>query len=87
VEEIKFVVQVMQSIGILVKLPIIVRVDKVGAIFMAENLTTSQRTKHVDIRYHFVQEFMEDGFIQINFCPDQEESCRHFYKEHQWAYS
>jgi len=57
----------MQSIGISVKLPIIVRVDNVGAIFMAENLTTSQRTKHVDIRYHFVREFVEDGFIRIIF--------------------
>jgi len=66
-KEIKFVVQVMQSIGISVKLPIIVRVDNVGAIFMAENLTTSQRTKHVDIRYHFVREFVEDRFIQIIF--------------------
>jgi len=62
-KEIKFMVQVMQSLEILVKLVIIVRVDNIGAIFMLENLTTSQRTKHIDIRYHFVHEFMEDGFI------------------------
>ncbi len=62
-KEIKFVVQVMQSIGISVKLPIIVRVDNVRAIVMLENLMTSQRMQHIDIRYHFVHEFMEDGFI------------------------
>jgi len=48
-KEVKFVMQVMMSMGILVKLPIIVRVDNVGAIFMSENVTTSQRTKHMDI--------------------------------------
>ena len=66
-KEIKFIVQVMLSIGIEVELPVIVRVDNVGAIFMAENVSTSPRTKHVDVRYHFVREFVEDGFIKIIF--------------------
>ena len=47
--------------------PIVVHVDNVGAIFMAENVSTSGRTKHVDIRYHYVREFIEDGFIRIVF--------------------
>ena len=34
---------------------------------MTENVTTSNRTRHVDIRYHFVREFVEDGFIKIIF--------------------
>ena len=67
VKEIKFIVQVLESIGVKVKFPIIVRIDNVGAIFMAENVTNSQRTKHVDIRYHFVREFVEDGYIRIIF--------------------
>ena len=66
-KEIKFIVQVLLSIGIEVALPVIVRVDNVGAIFMAENVSTSPRTKHVDICYHFVWEFIEDGFIKIIF--------------------
>ena len=40
-----------------VKLKITVRVDNVGAIFMSENVTTSNRTKHVDTIYSFVNEF------------------------------
>ncbi len=48
-KEVNFMAQVMMSMGIPVKLPIIVHVDNVGAIFMSENVTTSQRTKHVDI--------------------------------------
>jgi len=66
-KEIKFIVQVMLSIGIEVEMPIVVHVDNVGAIFMAENVSTSGRTKHVDIRYHYVREFIEDGFIRIVF--------------------
>jgi hypothetical protein len=53
--------------GIKVKLPIIVQVDNIGAIFMTENVSTSSRTKHVDVMYHFVREYVEDGFIKIIF--------------------
>ncbi len=67
VKEVKFIVQIIQSIGIKVKLPVIIQVDNVRAIFMAENLMTSQCTKHVDICYHFVCEFFADGFIRIIF--------------------
>jgi len=62
----------MKSIDIEVELPIIVRVDNVGAIFMSENVTTSQRTKHVDIRYNYVREFIQDDFIKIIFVKSED---------------
>jgi len=40
-KEIKFIIQVLLSIGIEVELPIIICVDNIGAIFMAENVSTS----------------------------------------------
>ena len=66
-KEVKFIYQVMGSMNLRVKLPIICRVDNVGAIFMAENTSTSPRTKHLDLRYRFITEFIEDGFIKILF--------------------
>ena len=48
-----------------VKLPITVRVDNVGAIFMSENVTTSNMTKHVDTKYRFVNEFVDNRFNEI----------------------
>jgi hypothetical protein len=32
---------------------------------MSENILTGFRIWHLDIRYHFVREFIEDGFIKI----------------------
>jgi hypothetical protein len=66
-KEVRFVFQVLRSMGVKVNLPIIVRVDNVGAIFIGNNVTVSQRLKHIDIRYHFVREYVQDGFIQIIF--------------------
>ena len=57
----------MESIGMEVALPIIVHVDNVGTIFMSENVTATARTRHVDARYHFVREYVKDGYIKIQF--------------------
>ena len=51
VKEVMFVLQLLGSMKIVVKYPVTVRVDKVGAIFMTTNITNTCCTKHVDIRY------------------------------------
>lgn len=55
--------------GIEIKLPILIKVDNVGAIYLSNNFSLSQRTKHIDIRQHFVREFVEDGIIKTIFVP------------------
>ena len=65
--EILFIKQVMEFLRLKIKLPITVNCDNVEAIFLSYIWKTSQRTKHVDIRYHFVREFVEDGIIKIRF--------------------
>ena len=79
-KEIKFIVQVLISMGIPVKLPVIVRVDNVGAIFMSENVSTSSRTKHTDTRYHYVREFVEEGFVKIIFVRSEDNTSDPFAK-------
>ena len=44
-----------------VELPITVHVDNVGAIWLSNNCTTGDRTKHINIRTSFVKEYQEDG--------------------------
>lgn len=79
-KEVKFVYQLLQSMGMKIKTPIIVRVDNVGAIFMAENVAVSQRTKHIDVKYRFVQEFVMDEFLKIIFVRTDENQADIFTK-------
>jgi hypothetical protein len=67
VKEIRFIYYLLESIGMNAKLPIVVRYDNVGAIFMAKNSSSGVCTRHVDTRYHFILNHIEDGFIQIVF--------------------
>ena len=66
-KELLFIKQIMDSMGIHVQLPIKIKTDNVGAIFLSNNYTTSQRTKHIDIRTHFVRQHIEDGIFKIEF--------------------
>ena len=47
-----------------------VRVDSVGATFMVGNVTVTS-TKHVDIRYKYVNEYVEDGIVKILFMKSE----------------
>ncbi len=67
VKAVMFVLQLLHSMKIKVKLPIIVHVDNVGAILMTKNFTTTGRSKHVDIHYKFVTEYIKDGIIMVMF--------------------
>jgi len=70
--EIMFVKQVMEFLHIPVKLPIVVHVDNVGAIFLANNATTGQRTRHIDVRHHYVREYIEDNILAIRFVKSED---------------
>ena len=63
-----------------VELLITVHVDNVGAIWLFNNRTTSDRTKHIDIRTSFVKENQEDGKIIIKFVKSEEHEADSFTK-------
>lgn len=48
------------------KLPVTVIVDNKGEIFISENVIV-KITKHIDAQYHVIWEYIEDGFIKLQF--------------------
>ena len=72
VKEILFILQVLNSVGVAVETPVIVRVDNMGAIFLAENPNSSSRMRHIDIRWHFTRNLTKDKVIFIVFCVSAE---------------
>ena len=81
VKELKFIVQLLQTMHIEVELPITVHIDNVGAMWLSNNHnTTSDRTRHIDIRASFVKEYQEDGKIIIKFVKSEENEADIFTK-------
>jgi hypothetical protein len=79
-KEIKFVVQVLEPIGLDLKKPIVVHIDNVGAIFIAESPSATKHTRHIDACYHFIREYIIDGKITIIFVTSQENKADMFTK-------
>ena len=46
--------------------------DNEGAIFLAKNQQVSMRTKHIDIRYHFVRDLVEAGVLQLEYVTTED---------------
>lgn len=49
--------------------PITIRSDNQGAIALAKDNKFHNRTKHIDIRFHFIRYAVEEGKIIITYCP------------------
>lgn len=46
--------------------------DNQGAIALAKNPIAHARTKHIDIRYHYIREALQSRLIDLQYCPTSE---------------
>ena len=60
--------QLQEELGVTEAGPTLIYEDNQGAISMAKNPVFHKRTKHVQIRYHFVREAVEQGTITLEYC-------------------
>ena len=51
---------------------ILLRSDNTGAIDMAKDPKFHSRTKHIDIRYHFIREVVADEKVRLEYIPGED---------------
>jgi len=66
-KEILFVEQILRSLGIPVQTLVTVHVDNMRAIFMLENASSNQRTRHIDVKHRFLIDLTAEGFLDVVF--------------------
>ena len=71
-QEAKFLRSILLDFGV-AQPPTVIHEDNQPAINIAENRLTSQRTKHIDIKYHFIREAIVDGIIKLQYIPTAEQ--------------
>ena len=70
--EIMFIRMILEFLGVRVRMPIVVHCDNIGAIFLSYNAKISQRTKHINTKYRYVGEYVEQGIVKIVFVRSEE---------------
>ena len=53
----------LKTIGINVEKPCVVYEDNRACIKIVNNASAMKRSKHIDIRHHFIRELIEQGLI------------------------
>jgi hypothetical protein len=53
--------------------PTILHVDNQSAIAIARNPEFHERTKHIDVRYHYIRQVIDDGTLYLEYAPTQEQ--------------
>ena len=71
--------QVIEFLVLKVEYPITVNCDNAGAIFLAGN-ASGQRNKHVNICYHYIREYVEDGTVKVVFVKSSDNEADLFTK-------
>jgi hypothetical protein len=54
--------------------------DNMSAISMARNPVFHQRTRHINRKYHFIREALQEGVINMQFCRSEEQLADIFIK-------
>ena len=48
---------------------VLINVDNQGAINLAKNPVNHQRSKHIDIKYHFIRSEIQNGNVKLHHIP------------------
>ena len=54
--------------------------NNMSAISMAKNHVFHQRTRHINRKYHFIREALQEGVIDVKFCRSEEQLANIFTK-------
>ena len=68
-QECVYLLSLVKSLGLDLDGPIRLQGDNHGAIKLAQNPITHNRSKHIDIRHHFVRDLVEREVIQLQYIP------------------
>lgn len=65
--------RILEDIGEKQEESLLLHCDNKSAIAMAKNPVFHSRTRHINIKHHFIRSVIEDGDVQLVFCNSQEQ--------------
>ena len=67
-QQVMWITNLFGEIGFPVS-PITICGDNQGSLFIGSNPVQEKWTKHIDIRYHYIQECIKDNKVSVVFVP------------------
>jgi len=70
----------MTELGLHVQFGSLVYGDNQSTLAVSQNGVKSNRTKHVDVKYHFITQTVEEGAVKLKWIPTSEQQADIFTK-------
>lgn len=70
----------MEGMGYKMDEPTVIYGDNQGALSLAKNPIDHQRTKHIDVKYHFTRDKVEEKVIDLRYVSSAEQTADIFTK-------
>jgi len=51
----------------------VIHCDNISSIKLSKNPIVHGRSKHIDVRFHFLRDLAKDGVIELNHCNSQDQ--------------
>ena len=80
VQDMMYAYRILVSLGLKVKTPMILEMDNKGAVDLANNWSVGGRTRHVDVRNHFLRELKDQGLLLVQHIPGDQNDADIFTK-------
>ena len=80
IQEVLWLRGVLSELGLYTQMGSLVYGDNQSTIAVSKNGIKGERTKHVDVKYHFVTETVERGDVQLKWIPTTEQQADIFTK-------
>jgi hypothetical protein len=66
-QDMLYLLRTMQALDLKVELPMALEIDNKGAVYLANNMSVGGRTRHVDVKSHFLRELKDKGLIVVRY--------------------
>ena len=65
--------RILDSIGSFTCTSVKIHCDNSSTIKLSKNPILHGRTKHIDVKFHFLQELVKEGTVELIFCGTKEQ--------------
>jgi hypothetical protein len=80
IQEVLWLRGLLQELGLHVQTGSVVNGDNQSTIAISQNGIKGERTKHVDVKYHFITETVQSGKVQLQWIPTTQQQADIFTK-------
>jgi hypothetical protein len=74
-QEMLYTKRIVESLGLYVRLPMILEVNNKGAVDLVNNYSVGGLTCHIETRQYLLRQLKEENFIKVIWTPDELNSC------------